>query len=311
MEGQSTFTFRTDDDYQIFVSKWTTEERGKPRAIVQLAHGMAEHIKRYDAFAKKLVSENMVVYGNDHRGHGKTAELNDSSGYFADEQGFEKVVHDMVKLTNIIEEEYPSVPIILLGHSMGSFLSRRYIQLYGDKLAGVILCGTGGDPGLMGKIGRMIAAREMKKKGRRTPSTLLNNMTFGSYNKAFRPTRTEFDWLSRDEKEVDKYIKDPDCGAVFTSGFFHDLLEGLEMINKKENIRSIPSRLPIWLISGSQDPVGNNAKGVLKTYQAFKKAGLGDVSYQLYENARHELLNEINKDIVQADIIQWINQHIS
>jgi alpha-beta hydrolase superfamily lysophospholipase len=174
----------------------------------RMKNGMAEHIQRYEGFARELVSENLFVYGNDHRGHGIIGKMNNSLGYFADEDGFEKVVNDMFQLTSIIENEYPDVPIILFGHSMGSFLSRRYIQLFGQKLAGVILSGTGGDPGFMGKIGQLIAAREMKKKGRKTPSPLLNNLTFGSYNKGFRPNRTEFDWLSRDEQEVDKYIAD-------------------------------------------------------------------------------------------------------
>ncbi|MDR7003047.1 alpha/beta hydrolase [Neobacillus niacini] len=308
MVQQSTYTFETNDDIKIHVSKWEGEER--PWAIVQIAHGMAEHIERYHSFATELVSKNMVVFGNDHRGHGKTGSLNNCSGYFADEQGFEKVVEDMFTLTTIIEKEYPDIPIFLFGHSMGSFLSRRYIQLKGDRIAGVILSGTGGDPGIMGKIGRMIASRQMKKMGRKTPSPLLNNLTFGNYNKSFRQNRTEFDWLSRDEREVDLYIEDPNCGGIFSSGFFHDLFGGLETINKATNIGSIPKELPIYLISGSMDPVGGNTKGVLKTYQAHKNAGIIDVSYKFYEDARHEILNEINKDEVVADIIGWIKGHL-
>ncbi|HEY2422374.1 MAG TPA: alpha/beta hydrolase [Neobacillus sp.] len=308
---QSSFSFQANDGAEIFVSKWLSDNGVKPKAIVQISHGMAEHIQRYDQFAKELAAHNIFVYGNDHRGHGTTGKMSSSAGYFADEDGFEKVVKDMLHLTSIIENEYPDVPIILFGHSMGSFLSRRYIQLFGQKLAGVILSGTGGDPGVMGKIGRLIAAREMKKKGSKTPSPLLNNLTFGSYNKGFRPNRTEFDWLSRDEKEVDKYIADPFCGGVFTSGFFNDLLGGLDTINKPLNISATPSDLPIYLISGSNDPVGNNTKGVLKTYQAYKQAGIKDVTHQFYDNARHELLNETNKEVVITDIIAWINDHIN
>ncbi|MBI0580255.1 lysophospholipase [Neobacillus cucumis] len=308
MSKQSAFTFETNDGARIHVNKWMGEV--KPRAIVQIAHGMAEHIERYQSFAEELVSQNIVVYGNDHRGHGKTASLNNCSGYFADEQGFEKVVEDLFTLTTIIEKDYPDVPIFLFGHSMGSFLSRRYIQLHGDRIVGVILSGTGGDPGIMGKIGRMIASRQMRKIGKRTPSSLLNNLTFGNYNKSFQPNRTEFDWLSRDEREVDLYIEDPNCGGIFSSGFFYDLLGGLETINKIANIELIPKKLPIYLVSGSMDPVGGNTKGVLKTYQAFKNAGIIDVTYKFYEDARHEILNEINKDEVVADIIGWINEHL-
>lgn len=308
---QSSFSFHASDGTEIFAIKWAAEIEENPRAIVQIAHGMAEHIQRYESFAHELVSHHCIVYGNDHRGHGKTGIMNNSLGYFADQDGFEKVVSDMVYLTKIIEKENPSVPIFLLGHSMGSFLSRRYIQLYGEKLTGVILSGTGGDPGFLGKIGRIIAGREMKNKGQKTPSPLLNKLTFGSYNKGFRPNRTEFDWLCSDETEVDKYIADPFCGGVFTSGFFNDLLKGLEIINKPSNIMSIPLELPIYLISGSKDPVGSNTKGVMKTYQAFKNAGIKDVNYKFYDNARHEILKEINKEEVITDIINWINNHLN
>lgn len=310
MEKQTSFTFQSDDGMEIFVSKWSQEGEKKPKAVVQISHGMAEHIDRYDRFARELVAQNYIVYGNDHRGHGVTSDLNNSIGYFADKNGFEKVVQDMKKLTDIIKAEYPNVPIILFGHSMGSFLSRRYIQLYGNELTGVILSGTGGDPGLMGKIGKIAASREIKKKGRKTPSPLMNNLTFGSYNKAFKPARTDFDWLTRDTKEVDQYIADPYCGGVFSAGFFYDLLDGLQTINKPEHISSIPADLPIFFISGSLDPVGANTKGVLKTFQAFKQAGLKNVTYKFYENGRHEMLNETNKEEVQTDIIQWIENFV-
>jgi alpha-beta hydrolase superfamily lysophospholipase len=310
MVRQVDFSYKSNDGVEIFACKWVGDGGEQPKAIVQIAHGMAEHIKRYDSFAKEIVSQDIFVYGNDHRGHGQTGSKTNSIGYFDDEQGFEKVVKDMETLTSIIEKEFPGVPIFLFGHSMGSFLSRRYMQLYGERLTGVILSGTGGDPGIMGKIGKMIAAREMKKKGARTPSPLMNKLTFGSYNKAFKPTRTEFDWLSRNEKEVDKYIADPLCGGVFSSGFFHDLLEGMETINRPENIMATPANLPIFLISGSKDPVGGDTKGVLKTFQAYKAEGMQNVAYKFYEDARHELLNETNKDEVHADVIHWINTNL-
>jgi alpha-beta hydrolase superfamily lysophospholipase len=307
---QTEFSYQGSDGLEIYAVKWGGESSEKPRAIVQISHGMAEHVKRYDSFARVLVSQNIFVYGNDHRGHGMTGSKTNSIGYFADEEGFERVVNDMEALTSIIEKEYPGVPIFLFGHSMGSFLSRRYIQLYGNRLAGVILSGTGGDPGIIGKIGKMIAAREKKKKGSRTPSPLMNKLTFGSYNKAFKPTRTDFDWLSRDEQEVDMYIADPLCGGVFTAGFYYDLLEGLETVNKPENIMATPASLPIFLISGSKDPVGGDTKGVLKSFQAYKAEGMQNVTYKFYEGARHELLNETNREEVQDDVIHWIDTHL-
>ncbi|WP_245629970.1 alpha/beta hydrolase [Domibacillus robiginosus] len=311
MIEQSAFTFSSDDGVDLFASKWIKGEQQKPRALVQIAHGMAEYIMRYDSFAKELAAQNIFVYGNDHRGHGETAKLANSYGYFSDENGFEKVLQDMRTLTTIMEKEYPDVPIFLFGHSMGSFLSRRYIQLFGDKLSGVVLCGTGGNPGIIGKVGAMIASREKKRKGSTVPSPLLNKLTFGNFNKAFRPNRTEFDWLSRDEKQVDKYIEDSMCGGVFSSGFFFDFLNGLGTVHKKQNVSSVPLDLPIFLISGSRDPVGGKSgKGVLQTFKSFKQIGSKDVRYKLYKEARHELLNEINKDEVQMDIINWINDHL-
>lgn len=302
------FTYKASDGVEIYAKKWSTDE--KPRAIVQIAHGMAEHIERYDDFAKSLLASGFIVYGNDHRGHGKTIGTNGTLGYFDDEQGFEKVANDMWTLTEIIEKEYPDIPIFLFGHSMGSFLSRRYIQLHGNRLAGVILCGTGGDPGIVGKIGKLLASREVKKRGRRTQSPMLNNLIFGNYNKPFRPGRTDFDWLSRSEPEVDKYIEDPLCGEVFTTGFYYDLLDGLAVINKPDNIRFTPSDLPIFLISGSEDPVGNHTKGVLQAYRAYQRAGIKDITNKFYEGARHELLNETNKEEVYEDVIGWIESHL-
>jgi alpha-beta hydrolase superfamily lysophospholipase len=308
-----TFSFKTDDGTEIVTKKWIKAKDSKPKAIVQIAHGMAEHIARYDSFAKELVANNLFVFGNDHRGHGETAKKpNGHYGYFADENGFEKVVQDMHQLTRIIESEYPQTPIFLFGHSMGSFLSKRYIQIYGNRLSGVILSGTGGNPGIMGKLGKMIATREMKKIGRKTPSPLLHKLTFGNFNKAFRPNRTEFDWLTRDERQVNQYIDDPQCGGVFTSGFFYDFLDGLGTVHQPRNIDFVPSELPILLISGIKDPVGGrNGIGVMKSMQAFQQAGVRDVSIKLYEDARHELLNEINKNEVQKDIIDWIYNHLT
>lgn len=302
----STFYLQARDGKQIFARKWTTEST--PLAIVQIAHGMAEHIDRYDDFASYLVQHHIFVYGNDHRGHGHTETRSKDMGYFADQHGFETIVEDMNALTDTIIHDYPDTPIFLFGHSMGSFLSRRYIQLFGKRLQGVIFSGTGGHPGFMGKIGHQIAAREARKKGRRTTSNRMNSLTFGSYNHAFKPTRTDFDWLSRDEKEVDKYINDPLCGGIFTAGFFEDFLMGLLSIYDEDE--SIPKNLPAFFVSGDKDPVGKNTKGVLQSIRQLQKVGIVDVSYKFYPDARHEILNEINKKEVYRDILNWLNHRL-
>lgn len=302
----STFYFTGKDGKEIFATKWVSDE--KPKAILQIAHGMAEHIGRYADFATFLVNHGIYVYGNDHRGHGHTETCKEDRGYFADQNGYETVVEDMITLTNIIKRDYPSTPIILLGHSMGSFLSRRYIQLYGNHLHGVIFSGTGGHPGILGKVGHYIATREARKHGRRTASNRLNSLTFGSYNKAFKPNRTEFDWLSRDEKEVDKYIEDPLAGGVFTSGFFDDFFKGLLTIYDED--QKVPKELPIYFISGDKDPVGKNSKGVLQSYHQLQSVGLKKISYKFYPDARHEILNETNKQEVYNDVLHWILVHL-
>ncbi|WP_246040260.1 alpha/beta hydrolase [Ectobacillus funiculus] len=306
-EMETAFTVQASDGVELSCIKWIDETR-QPRMILQISHGMAEHIRRYAAFAQMLIGEGIFVYGNDHRGHGYTAEKKEDRGYFADENGFGKVVEDLYLVTQQIKKEYPGTPVVLFGHSMGSFLIRRYAQLYGRELHGMILSGTGDNAIPLLKIGKLLARLEMKAKGRKTPSLFLNNLSFGKFNKPFRPTRTPFDWLTRNEKEVDKYIADPLCGGIFTGRFFYDLYTGSEMIQKAENIAKVPKDLPILFISGDKDPVGGNTKGVLQAYEAFRAAGVHDVSYIFYKDGRHEMLHEINQKEVYSDIVRWLEE---
>jgi alpha-beta hydrolase superfamily lysophospholipase len=304
-----TFRFKTDDGAEIFVRKWLPEETEPPKAVVQIAHGMAEHSKRYERFAGALVDAGYAVYANDHRGHGETAGSLDNIGYFADENGWSLVAGDMLSLTRIIKKEHPDVPVFLFGHSMGSLLSRSYILSHADEIKGVIISGTGGDPGLLGTIGMLITKLEIWRKGKKYRSPILTKMSFGDFNKPFRPNRTEFDWLSRDEAEVDKYVDDPYCGGMFTAGFFLDMLTGLAEVNNAQRIRNVPSDLPIYIFSGDKDPVANDTKGVRQVYEAFKTAGVNDVVLKFYEGGRHEMLNETNREEVHQDIIEWLDKH--
>ena len=305
-----TFTFKAADGTQIFTYRWIPDDTSAIRGAVQIAHGMVEHAARYERFADALTKAGYAVYANDHRGHGKTAGSLDRVGYFADEMGWEKVVVDMHTLTGVIKKECPKKPFFLFGHSMGSFLSRYYAMHYAAELSGLVLSGTGGDPGAPGKIGIFVAAIEAKIKGKKAKSNILTKLSFGAFNDAFKPNRTDYDWLSRDNAEVDKYVNDPWCGAVCTAGFFCDLLGGIGYINKKENIAKIPKNLPIYIFSGAKDPVGGNTKGVSQVYNTLKDAGIGDVTLKFYEDARHETLNEINRDEVFKDVIAWMNKHI-
>ncbi len=268
---------------------------------------MAETANRYEELAFYLNEAGYIVYANDHRGHGKSALSLDQLGYLGEEDGFMSMVEDVHTLNTIIKEENKGLPVFLLGHSMGSFISQRYIQLYGQELNGVILVGTNGNQGSLINIGILVAKLEMGFKGRRHKSNLLNNLSFGGYNKKFEPNRTEFDWLTRNEKEVDKYIKNEYCGAIFPTSFYHDFLKGLKSIWKEENKNKIPINLPIFIIAGDKDPVGNFGKGILNLYNFYKSIGVVDVNYKLYKEGRHEILNEINKREVFQDVLNWID----
>lgn len=301
------FVFKAGDGTDIFVYNWLPDADVKVKGIVQIAHGMAETAARYESFAEVLTRNGYIVCINDHRGHGKTAGAIENVGYLAEEDGFDWLVKDLYQLSGIIKKENPELPLFLFGHSMGSFAAQRYIMLYGNELKGVILSGSNGEQGIMLDIGAFLAKKEIKKNGRKAKSNKLDEMSFGSFNNAFKPNRTEFDWLSRDNDEVDKYINDPFCGTVFTCGFFYDFFIGLKAIESKNNLRLVPKELPIFIFSGDKDPVGKFGKGVIRLFNRYKKYGVKDVTYKLYKGGRHEMLNEINKDEVMKDVVDWLN----
>lgn len=303
------FGFQSDDGINIHVYKWFPDDENV-KAIIQISHGMAEHAARYERFAEFMTRQGIVVYANDHRGHGKTAGTLAEVGFLAKRDGWSLLVRDMFKLTLIAKNEYIGVPVILLGHSMGSFLSREYITGHGHEINGVILSGTGGNPGALGKIGVNLAKIISFFFGKKSKSKLMNSLSFGKFNNGFKPNRTAFDWLSRDNAEVDKYINDEFCGGVFSAGFFHDMLSGINDLFDEDKLQEIPKLLPVLLISGEKDPVGNNGKGVTETYELYKNTGLVDVNIRLYKDARHELLNEINREEVFSDLLEWINTKI-
>lgn len=301
----TSYWLKMQDEEEVHVKKWIINSV-QPKAILQISHGMAEHIERYDEFAKYLVQKQVFVYGNDHRGHGKTGEKAGLYGYFAEEDGFECVVNDLNKVNQRIQEEYPNVPLYLFGHSMGSFIVRRYIQKYPSSIKGVIISGTAGSPGLAGKIGKQIAKWEIRKNGAKTPSPLLDRLSFGSFNKGIVNPRTKFDWLSCDQEQVEKYIDDPFCGFLCSAGYFYDLFTGLEKIHDEELIQHIPKELPMFIFSGDKDPVGGMSKGVRKVFKQYKQNGLRNIEATFYSGGRHEMLNEINRYDVYHEVYQWL-----
>ena len=277
-----------------------------PKGIVQIAHGIAEHCERYDRFASFLAENGFVVFANDHLGHGRSITDESELGFFAENGGWEMVVEDMRKLHDLAAEEFPGLPYFLFGHSMGSFLARTYIIYFRSGLDGVILSGTGQQPKALVLGGKLLGSLEMKKNGAKYKSEKLNNLAFGKYNDGFETTRTLSDWLSRDETEVDKYIEDPLCGYVPSAGLFHDMMCGIEFISKPRNLQRMKKDLPVYFMSGDADPVGENGKGVLRACRSFLAAGMKDVSMKLYHGGRHEMLNELNRDEVHKDILNWI-----
>ncbi len=308
---QKDIRFISEEGTELWGYQWLPDENVPVVGVVQLAHGMAETAIRYRRFAAKLTEQGFAVYIHDHRGHGRTAGNTDKLGIMADKDGFSWMVKDLHQLTQIIREKHPKLPLILMGHSMGSFVVQRYIQLYGAEIQGAVLSGTNGRRGrALAILSKMTAASLVKIKGRNSKGYFLDKLSFGSYNNKFKPNRTRFDWLSRDPQEVDKYVNDPCCGFVCTNGFFFDLVEGLDAIENNDNINSIPKALPIFLFSGADDPVGSCGKGVKLLYDTYQKAGLKQVSMKLYPEGRHEMLNETNREEVMDDVIEWIKTTI-
>ena len=282
----------------------------KPRAVVQIAHGIAEHIDRYRPFMEFLADNGFVVAGNDHLGHGKSIRVPEEQGFFAEKDGWWRVVDDMDKLHDIMSKEYPELPYVLFGHSMGSFLTRTYLIKHPDKYDGVILSGTGHQsPALV--LGGSAAASVMAKlNGAMGDGAKLDSLAFGTYLNKIENPRTKFDWLSRDTEQVDKYIADPLCGFVGKIGLYRDMMQGIKFITDKKNIAQMNKEKPVYFMSGDGDPVGDYGKGVERAYKAFCDAGLHDVFMRLYPGGRHEMLNETNKEQVYQDILSWLNEKI-
>lgn len=303
---QHDFIFSAPDGVEIFVYKWLPE--GHPKAIINIAHGMAETAARYERLARVLTNEGYAVYAEDHRGHGKTIKDPLHAGE-AGHDALNLMLADLHQVSQIAKNENPQVPLFLLGHSMGSFLAQGYIARWGKELNGVILSGTAGPANLLTAIGQLIARLEILRIGPNGKSRLLHNLSFGSYNKQFQPTRTDFDWLSRDNAEVDQYIADPFCGGFFPALFFYNLLKFWRQVNEPEAWRQIPVTLPIYFISGTKDPLGANTRGVQQLMDIYKKFGIKDVSFNFYEDGRHEMFNETNREVVFTDLINWLNSH--
>lgn len=294
-----------DNENKIHAMKWIPDTK-KPMCILQIIHGMAEYIERYDEFAQVMAEKGVMVVGEDHLGHGKSVRENGIYGYFCERDAATVVVRDAHRLKKMVQEQYPGVPYIILGHSMGSFILRNYLCRYGTGIWAAIIVGTGMQPKPLLTIGKAVAAVQKVFTGSKHPSNLMNVLSFGSYNKRIAEEKTQMDWLTKDEKVVDSYLEDPLCGFTFTVNGFQTLLELVSRLYKRENLERMPKELPVFFAAGAEDPVGDYGKGVKRAYQSFVDIGMKNVKMKLYENDRHELLNEMDREQVYEDIYLWI-----
>lgn len=282
----------------------------EPKAVVQIVHGIAEHMDRYDDFMLFLANNGFVAVGEDHLGHGKSIEREEDKGFFAENNGWTYAVQDVEILRLAMKKNYPELPIVVFGHSMGSFLTRTHLIKFPNGFDAAIISGTGnqGKPLVLGglAVGNVIS----KVKGPHYYSEFINNMAFGSYNKVYGVAKTTHDWLTRDEAVVQKYLADPLCGFIPSCSLFRDMMTGINIITNVKNLGAMNKDTPIYFMSGVMDPVGECGKGVKIAYENFCKAGMKDVTLKLYEGGRHEMLNEINKDEVYGNILAWISAKI-
>ncbi|MEE3424931.1 MAG: alpha/beta fold hydrolase [Erysipelotrichaceae bacterium] len=282
---------------------------GKIIAVLQIAHGMVEFIDRYENFAAFLASKGILVVGNDHIGHGGSVKSEEDWGYFG-ENGNRILLDDMHELTRLTKEKYPNLPYFLLGHSMGSFYARQYIAEFGDELDGAIIMGTGLEPLFVVKGGMFLCKLIALFKGWRYRSNFVNQVAFGSYGKKFEPLRTRADWLSKDEALVDWYINEPRCSFLFTLNAYYSMFEGIARLHDKELLEKVPKDLPIFFVSGEDDPVGSFGKEVVYSVETLKEVGVKNIDMKLYPNDRHEILNETDKETVYVDLYEWLMKHI-
>lgn len=279
------------------------------RGVIQLVHGMAEHIARYDRLARALCAAGYTVAGHSHLGHGEDAR-EDELGFFGRKDGWDHLVEDVHAAHEMLLKRFPGQRFAILGHSMGSFVTREYLLRYGGDLTAAVICGTGWFPGPLCSVARAAAALCGVFGGWQKPAPLVDRLMSKDNNKAFAPVRTPFDWLSRDTAEVDKYMADLRCGFLFTARGYYDMFTGLKSLSRLHRLAALPGDLPVLFISGDADPIGTQGKGVNTVAQQFRDAGVRDVTVRLYPGARHELFNETNRDEITAELIDWLNRHM-
>lgn len=298
---KTTGTFLSSDGIHT-LSYTVYAPEGEVKAVLQISHGMCEYIGRYEALALALNKEGILVCGHNHLGHGEAETL----GYFAPKDGYRYLVEDVHRLRQKMRSLHPGVPYVLLGHSMGSFVARLYLARHGKGLSGCIVMGTGGKiPGA--GAGKALAKLLRAVQGERHRSALLQKLVFGSYNRRVEHPETPFDWLSRDRDVVEAYMRDPQTQFVFTNAAFVDLITLQMLANREEWYAAVPKDLPLYLMSGEDDPLGGYGKGIRQICDKLRQAGV-PVEMKLYPGGRHEIVNETNREEVYADIAAFVRR---
>lgn len=298
-----------DGEHKIHAVKWVPEVE-KPVCVLQIVHGMAEYIERYDEFATYLANKGILVVGDDHLGHGKSVRPGEPYGYFCKEDAPTVLVRDEHRLKKMIQEQNVGVPYMILGHSMGSFITRNYLLRYGSGIDGAIIMGTGMQPKAVVMAAVALAAVQKIFCGGRHVSKLIDKAAFGSYNKKIKSPKTDFDWLSANEENVQRYLEDPLCGFVFTVNGFQTLFKLIRNLYDQEKLQAMPKKLPVFLVAGAEDPVGDYGRSVERVYQSYKELGMENAQMKLYPGDRHEILNEADREDIYGDIYRWLLQRI-
>ncbi len=297
-----------DGKHQLHVVMWIPKE--PVRAVVQISHGMVEYIERYEEFAEYANAHGILVVGNDHLGHGHTAQNEQELGYFCKRHMSKTVVADLHRVTKATKKQYPDVPYFLLGHSMGSFLARRYLMTYGKELSGAILCGTGRQLPPVLTFGRMVENVMERVKGEDYRSKVFDRMVFGTYNRKVEHPVGENDWICSVPEVVEKKNGEIHGSFIFTLNGFRTLFDTIAYIQQPAHINRIPKKLPLFFIAGSEDPVGDYGRGVQEVYECYRKAGIKNLAIKLYEGDRHEIFNEEDRQEVFEDVMDWLQRQM-
>ena len=308
MKKKEFFYLSADGKTNIHAVMWLPDE--KPKAILQISHGVTEYILRYERFANYLTDKGFIIVGNDHLGHGMSISKESKPMYFGPVGSWDYVVEDIKKCMEITKSEFGELPYFLLGFSLGSFVVRTFLIKYPQKINGVIVIGTGKTPDFQISLAKFVANLEAKKVGEDNTSPMIKKLTFDTYNKLFAPNKTDYDWLCSNDTALKEYIDDKNRGGNLSAGLFREMLDGMTFTGKQENINKMDKDTPIILLSGDKDQVGDSGKGVQKFFKCLKKAGIKNVTMKLYKDLRHDILHEKIKDEVYEDVYHFMEENM-